>query len=363
MHLPQAIFFIAGLGSLILGAELLVRGASRLAASAGISPLIIGLTIVAFSTSAPELAVSVRSAASGQPDIAFGNAVGSNILNILLILGISAIIRPLAVKSRLIIIDVPVMIGTALLLFLLSLDGMLGRFEGAWLLAGIGAYTGYSIWEGKRQSSQVLSIHETTPSDSPGRNWINILYLFMLIAAGFILLVIGSRWMVIGAVAVARALKVSELLIGLTIVAAGTSLPEAATSIVAAVRGERDIAVGNVVGSNIFNVLFVLGAAAAVSPEGVGISPSAVNFDIPVMIVVSFACLPIFFTGHLIARWEGGLFFGCYLAYIGYLALDATREAALFPLGKSLIVIAGPLLGITLFVLSIRYMKTLRQQP
>ena len=325
--------FILGLIALIAGAELLVRGASKLALSFGISPLVVGLTVVALGTSSPEMAVSVQSTWSGQVDLALGNVVGSNIFNILFILGLSALITPLLVHQQLIRQEVPIMLGVTLLLWAMAADGGIGRWEGGVLASLLLAYTVLVIRQSRRETQAVQAEVEAeyqeafaSPSGGWDRHWgVQVL----LILAGLALLILGSRWLVEAAVGFARELGVSELVIGLTIVAAGTSLPEVATSILAAVRGERDIAVGNVVGSNIFNILGVLGISALVAPSALSVAPAMLAFDLPVMVAVALACLPIFFTGNLIARWEGGLFFAYYLAYTAYLILLASHHAAL----------------------------------
>jgi cation:H+ antiporter len=341
---------VAGLALLVWGAEWLVRGASRLAAGAGVSPLVIGLTVVAYGTSSPELAVSVSSTFSGQADLALGNVVGSNIVNVLLILGASAVVTPLAVAAPLVRLEVPLMIGVSALALLLALDGAVGRLDGVLLMAGAVAYTLFQIRQSRRESAEVrqefarefggIQIHS---GRDVGR-----------VVAGCLLLVLGSRWLVGGAVVVAKALGVSELVIGLTIVAAGTSLPELATSVLAAMRGERDIAVGNVVGSNIFNILSVLGTTAAVAPHGVAVSSAALRFDLPVMIAVAVACLPIFASGHVIARWEGVLFLLYFGAYLVYLGLDATGHDALPLFSTVMVAFALPLTAITLAVVGFR---------
>ncbi|MFC1464575.1 MAG: calcium/sodium antiporter, partial [Candidatus Brachytrichaceae bacterium NZ_4S206] len=297
MNILTLILFVAGLALLVIGAESLVRGASRLAAAIGISPLVIGLTVVAFGTSAPEMAVSSVSALNGAADIAVGNVVGSNIFNILLILGLSALVAPLVVSQQLVRLDVPLMIGASALALLFALDGSVGRLEGVVLFAGVIAYTAFLIIQSRRESNKtVQQEYEQEFRAGPGgpaRTALNL----VLIVAGLGMLVLGSRWLVDGAIAVARALGVDEVVIGLTIVAGGTSLPEVATSVMASIRGERDIAVGNAVGSNLFNLLSVLGLTAMVAPAGVAVAPSVLAFDMPVMLVVAIACLPIFFTG------------------------------------------------------------------
>jgi cation:H+ antiporter len=324
--LMSVLILMAGLGVLIIGAELLLRGASRLAAAAGVAPLVIGLTVVAFGTSAPELAVSVQAGLSGRPDIALGNVVGSNIFNVLLILGVSALITPLAVARRVIRLDVPIMIGVSVLAWVFAAGGRLSRAEGAILLAGIIAYSVFLAVKARKETVRPPSPKPTAGVSHAGRREAVVAVLCVLIGLGT--LVIGARWLVRGATELARQLGASELVIGLTIVAAGTSLPELATSAVASVRGERDIAVGNIVGSNIFNLLAVLGAAGVVS-GGIEVAPAAVRFDIPIMTAAAVACLPVFFTRGEISRWEGALFLGYYAAYTAYLVLNAGHAPAL----------------------------------
>ena len=354
MDVTTALLFTTGLGALVLGAELLVRGASRLAAAVGISPLVIGLTVVAFGTSTPELVVSVRAAVSGQADIALGNVVGSNIFNVLFVLGLSALITPLVVSQQLVRLDVPIMIGVSVLLLILGLDGRLARLDGILLFTGIVAYTLFAIRESRREGAAVIAEYAKEYGGTAARGARRILAQVTCILIGLGLLVIGARWLVDGAVALAKALGVSELVIGLTIVAAGTSLPEVATSILAAIRGEPDIAVGNVVGSNIYNILAVLGLSAILTPDGITVAPAAVSFDIPVMIAVGVACLPIFVTGHLIARWEGFLFVGYYAAYSLYLILASLEHDALPLFSATMMAYVLPLTAVTLLVLYVR---------
>lgn len=350
-------WLILGLVFLVVGAEGLVRGASRLAAAAGISPLVIGLTVVAYGTSMPETVVSIVSSLNGQPDLAIGNVVGSNIFNVLFILGVAALITPLVVSRQLVRFDVPLMIGASFVLLGLCWDGNLSRLDGAILFGGAVAYTWFLIWQSRRESRERREADDEFAKEfgaKPGRGKFAWLGDVALLVGGLGALVLGSRWLVDAAVTFAKAFGVSELVIGLTIVAAGTSLPEVATSIVASIRGERDIAVGNVVGSNIFNILCVLGLASIVSPAGVAISQAALSFDIPVMIAVALACLPIFFTDHLIARWEGGLFLAFYVAYTVYLVLAATQHDALAGYSNVMLVAVLPLTAVTLLVLGIR---------
>lgn len=323
------LFLILGLVILSVGAELLVRGASKLAIGLGISPLVVGLTIVALGTSAPELVISIQSAIDGQSDLAVGNVVGSNIFNVLFILGISAIIIPLQVDQKLIRFDVPLMIGISFFTLFICWDGVIGWFDALLLFLGLVAYTAGAIIESRRENAQVQQEYAEEFGDAKTKptmtsNVINV----VLLAVGLAMLVLGARWFLFGAVEIARHFGVSELVIGLTIVAAGTSLPEVATSVVAAIRGERDIAVGNVVGSNIFNILGVLGISGLVSGGGINVSEAALRADIPIMIAVAVACLPIFCTGNIITRWNGVLFMGFYVAYTIALVLSAMNHEA-----------------------------------
>ena len=351
MSNPVVLFVLGGL-LLVGGAELLVRGASRLAVAAGITPLVVGLTVVAFGTSAPEMAVTVGSAYAGQAEVALGNVVGSNIFNILFILGISALIAPLVVAQQLIRFDVPLLIGVSVLVLALSLDGRLGRLDGAVLFAGIVAYTVWLIRQSRREVPAVVEEYDdafAVPAER-ARPVVNV----VLVLVGLGLLVLGARWLVDAAVATATALGVSELVIGLTIVAAGTSLPEVATSVLATIRGERDIAVGNVIGSCLFNLLAVLGLGGLVAPDGIPVSQGALSFDIPVMTAVAIAALPIFFTGHTIARWEAAVFLGYYAAYTGYLILDAADHGLAPRLGTAILWFVAPLTVFTIAATLVR---------
>ncbi|APU28963.1 sodium:calcium antiporter [Ectopseudomonas alcaliphila JAB1] len=352
MTLMTYVYLIAGLVLLVAGAEVLVRGAAKLAAQFGIPPLVIGLTVVAFGTSAPETAVSVQAALDGSGDLAIGNVVGSNIANVLLILGLTALIAPLIVSRQLIRLDVPIMIGASLLTFGLAWDGELSRFDGALLFAGVLAYTGFLIYSARKDKGgdddEFAKEFGLDEAPKPYAWAINL----GLIIAGLVLLVVGSNFLVEGAVTLARALGISELVIGLTVVAVGTSLPELATSILAAIKGERDIAVGNIVGSNIFNLLCVLGLASMVAPAAVAVSPNALAFDFPVMIAVAIACLPIFFSGYRINRWEGLLFLGYYVAYTLYLVMFSTGRPLAQTFGDAMIGYALPLTAITLVIIA-----------
>lgn len=318
---------LVGLILLFIGGDMLVRGASRLALALGIPRVVVGLSLVAFGTSAPEMAVSLFASYRGQPGIAVGNVVGSNIVNILLILGVSAIVAPLTVSKRIIRIEVPLMIACSLLFLLLGYDGHLSRLDGLMLVT---VFASYLFWMA-RTAKQDTTLEKELPlaGEQIALSARSYLYLTGLVLIGLVGLLAGSHWLVEGAVALAQMMGVSDLIIGLTIVAVGTSLPEMATSVVASLRGERDISVGNVVGSSIFNILSILGFSAVVSPAGLAVAPAVVRFDALVMVAVSLACFPVFFSGFQIKRWEGALFVAYYMFYIGYLILHASRHDTL----------------------------------
>jgi len=357
------VYFIAGLVLLVIGAEALVKGASRLAAAFRVSPLIIGLTVVAFGTSAPELAVSIKAALADQADIAIGNVVGSNIFNVLFILGVSALIVPLVVSAQLIRLDVPLMVALSVVVFLMALDGALSRTDGVVLVLGLIGYVLFLIVQSRRDNAAAEAAAAACENPEELADAVNNprwLLNLGLVFGGLALLVLGSRWLVESAIAFAQYFGVSELVIGLTIVAAGTSMPEVVTSIVAALRGERDIAVGNVVGSNIFNLMGVLGVASVVAPSGIAISDAIIAFDLPIMLAVAFACLPIFFTGGVIRRWEGGVLLGYYLIYTLYLIFASTRHDLLNEYSLVLIWFVFPLTALTVIITLVQDLRRRR---
>ena len=296
----------AGLLLLIAGAELMVRGAVRLAARLHVRPLIIGLTIVALGSSAPQMAVSLQATLAQNADIAVGSVIGSCIFNILVTLGLSALIIPLRVSRQLVRLDIPLMIGASLLVFVLAWNKELDRVDGLILLAALVLYLGLLL----RQSQH--SARPPSHDETPKAPWVSSV---LMIVAGLAMLVYAAHLLLGAAVAVATDLGLSERIIGLTIVAVSTSLPELATSLIAALRGQRDIAVGNVIGSNLFNLLGVLGLTALIAPSPLSVSPNALDFDLPVMLGVAVLCLPLFYTGYRVTRAEGLLFLGLYLAY------------------------------------------------
>jgi len=355
----QILLFVGGLAGLVLGADLLVRGASKLALAFGISPLVVGLTVVAFGTSAPEMAVGTGAVLNGQGDIALGNAIGSNIFNVLFILGLSALITPLVVNVQLIRQEVPILIGASILLLVLALDGSISLFDGCLLLTLLVTYTVFLVRQSRAETQATRDGYEASLKPQQAANWADrrIVQLGLLLA-GLALLVAGSEALVTAAVAFARQLGISELVIGLTIIAAGTSMPEVATSVVAAFKGERDMAVGNVVGSNVFNVLGCVGVVGLVSHFGTGaalaVPASALNFDLWVMAAVAVACLPVFLSGREIARWEGGIFMAYYVAYVAFLILSAQDHAALPAFSTVMLSFVIPLTVLTLVASSIR---------
>ncbi len=357
----QILFFV-GLALLVVGAEALVRGSARLGAAFGIPPIVIGLTVVAFGTSAPEVAVAVQAVLAGQPDLAVGNVVGSNIANVLLVLGLSALVTPLIVTQRLVQIDVPLLIGASFLMLFMALDGAISRMDGLVLLASGVAYTIWTVRHSREPKREIRDEYagEFGEIRAGPSSWI-VPGALVLVGVG--LLALGAHWLVIGAITIATALGVSELVMGLTVVAVGTSMPEAVTSVVAAWRGERNIAVGNVIGSNLLNILWVLGIASAVAPSGVSVPAAALSLDIPVMIAVAVACMPIFVRGNVIARWEGALFLGYFVAYIAYLLLDASQHSALPTFSALMLGFVVPLTAVTLVVITVHSMRANRRNP
>jgi len=355
MTLLTAVYFVVGVIALVGGAEALVRGSARLAARTGLSPVVIGLTVVAFGTSAPELAVSLGASFRDEADLAIGNVVGSNIANVLLVLGISAVVGSgLVVAQRIVRIDVPIMVGVSVLLLLFGLDNQLTRWEGGAFVCMLLVYISWTVIATRRSTkAQVIEQYDEA------LNFDDLADSSPLVDIGFVLLglmllVVGSTALVEAATDIATSLGVSELVIGLTVVAIGTSLPEIATSVLAAARGQRDLAVGNAIGSNLFNILAVLGITALVSPSSIPIPDGALTLDIPVMIAVAIACLPIFANGYSLLRWEGALFLTYYAAYLGWLVLDSTEHAARDEYAIGILGFVLPISLITLVVIAVR---------
>jgi cation:H+ antiporter len=353
--------FVVGLVSLVGGAELLVKGSASIASKLGIAPVIVGLTVVAFGTSAPELAVSLAATVGGSGDVAFGNVVGSNIANVLLILGASAIVGGLAVQQRIVRFDIPVLIAVSMVAFAMALDNKIGRVDGAILVTGVLAYTAWLILEARNERTDIAAEYAEAVDGIEGKAaerpvWFNV----ALAVTGLGMLVVGSQLLVNSATTIAEAAGVSDLVIGLTVVAIGTSLPELATSIMAVVRGERDIAVGNVIGSNLFNLMSVLGVSSIVSSDGIAVSDTSIRLDLPVMFGATIVLLPILWNGFVIQRWEGIVLVGFYAAYVAYLVLDASASNAAAVVGPAALICA-PLLGITFAVTGIQGWRRHRQ--
>jgi len=330
MDFQTIIGLIVGLAFLTLGAEWLVRGASSVATRFGIAPIVIGLTVVAFGTSAPEFAVSVQGALSGNSDVAIGNVVGSNTFNILFVLGLSAAIGSLTIEQRIIKRDIPILLAISIIIYGLIANELVGRIEGVVLFVGLLVYTWWLLQDARKaESAKVTAEYEEAVQQVEGETVTRPLYFQIgLVIVGLALLILGSRFLVSSATTIAEAFGVSDLVIGLTVVAAGTSLPELATSVMAAYRGQRDIAVGNVVGSNIFNLLGVLGASAALSSSGIPVNRELIRLDYPVMLAATLVLIPICWNGFAIKRWEGVLLAAFYVAYVAFLVMDAGDSTA-----------------------------------
>jgi cation:H+ antiporter len=336
------VLLVIGLVCLVGGAELLVRGAAAIASRLGISPIVIGLTVVAFGTSAPELAVSVNASLGGKSDVAFGNVVGSNIVNILLILGLSATVGALAVTQRIVRLDVPILIGVSFVALLMGIDKKFSRIDGIILVSAAIAYTVWLIRTSRAESKEIDAEYtEAIDILEEGVVKLPLITQFLFVLGGLMVLVLGSQLLVNSATKIAESFGVSELVIGLTIVALGTSLPELATSVMASIRGERDIAVGNVIGSNLFNIMLVLGMSSVVSSNGVAVQESAIRLDIPVMIGATIVLLPICWNGFQIKRWEGFLLVGFYALYVAYLLLDTNDHSATSVVGPAVFLVAS----------------------
>lgn len=311
------LFLLAGLVLLYFGAEGLVRGSSSIALRLGVSPLLIGLTVVAFGTSAPELVVSLKAALMGQGDISVGNVVGSNICNIGLILGLSALIVPIKVASQIVRVDTPIMIAVTALALVLLYDGRLSRMEGIFLFVLLVAYLIFSIILAKKKPADALSAEFSEEIKLSKRG---LAVDLAMVIGGLVMLVFGARFLVDSAIEIARAVGLSEAVIGLTIVAIGTSLPELATSLVAAWKKEADIAVGNVVGSNIFNILGILGISAVVTPLS---STGITGIDLGLMMAFAMALLLFARTGYQVTRGEGLVMLMGYTMFLAWLVTAA----------------------------------------
>ncbi len=317
---------LIGLLAVIGGAELVVRGGSRIAARFGISPMVIGVTIVAVGTSAPELAIGIDAAVKGSGSLAIGNIAGTNALNVLFILGLVALLRPVRLHSQTLKLDLPVIVVASALMFLLTADGMLSRLDGALLLTLGVVYTLLIVRAARHEAAGVRRefAREYGVTKREVASKADLVRNVVWLVAGLAVIVVGADWLVDGAVKIARGFGVSETVIGLTIVAIGTSAPELVTAIVATLRKERDLAIGNLLGSTIYNIVFVLGAIALVPSDGIPVDPPLIAIDIPVMVAASIACVPVFLSGHRIRRLEGAAFVAAYLLYLTYLLVART---------------------------------------
>ena len=328
-HVPMIAlgWFILGIVVLIAGAELLVRGGSRVAAQLGVPPLVIGLTIVAVGTSTPELAVGIDAALQGNGALAVGNIAGTNMANILLILGLSALLEPLALQMQTLRFDLPSMVAAALVLMVTAWDGVLTRGEGIVLL-GLGAlYTVGIAYFARRESRTIRAEFAKEFGKTPKRGERSLreaVWSLAALLAGIVVIVVGADWFVDGAVGLARMMGVSDAFIGLTIVALGTSSPELVTTIVGTLKKERDIAVGNLLGSSVYNILVILGSTCLAPARGIPVEVPLIRVDIPVMAAAAFACVPVFMSGRCVTRLEGGIFVGAYVAYLTYLIATRT---------------------------------------
>lgn len=330
------ILAVVGVALLIFGSEIMVRGAKDLSRRLGLSELVIGLTVVAFGTSSPELAVTMYSGFQGSTGLAAGNIMGSNICNILLILGAAALCRPLLIDKRLLIMDVPAMLLMTGLFTYFAIDGEIVRSEGFYLFAALVLYIGVAI--GLGYLKRTVSFKTDIGNEPPLALKTAIAYL----VGGLFCLVLGSNWVVNGAVEMARQLGVSEATIGLTVVAIGTSLPELAVSLVAAIRKQAGMALGNVIGSNLFNLGGVMGLTVLVIPGTIPLEGSSITFDLPVMVLTSIALLPIMVSKISVGRFEGALLLGWYGLILAYTALTAQAHHTAPILGQLMVYVVGP---------------------
>ena len=319
MAIHPVVIFVGGLVIITLGAEFVLRSASRIAALMGVKPILIGLTVVSVGTSMPELAVGITAVAEGKGPLAVGNIAGTNILNILFILGLSAALRPLPLQLQNIKLDVPVMIATSIVLLLMALDGILSKMEGLILIIAALIYTIALVRISLQETQKVKKEFEEEFSPKVlikerGR-FVWAAYTFLLLS-GMALTVLGAELLVAGAVSIAVAFGVSDAIIGLTIVAIGTSAPELATTIVATIKNDRDVAVGNLIGSSISNVLVILGITCVVSANGVEVSSDILWLDLPLAALVAIVCYPVFRSERMISRNEGAVFVFLYCVYL-----------------------------------------------
>jgi cation:H+ antiporter len=326
-----ALLIVAGLAALLVGAELLVGGSSRLATWLGVPPMLVGLTVVSVGTSVPELAVGIGAAREGSPGLAVGNIAGTNLVNILCILGMSALIRPIVFSRRTLRFELPAMSVAAIAFYALSLDGHLGRLDGAVLLAGAATYTWLAVRSARAGAADAIddvgppqSSSPAPPTASPPRAEVNPVRAALALLLGIVVIIAGAEMLVHGAAEGARSLGVSDAVIGLTVVAIGTSAPELVTTIVSTLRGDRDIAIGNLLGSSVYNIALVLGFTVLVAPHGVAVSDELLAADLLLLVAATVATVPVFVTRSRLSRVEGGAFLGAYAGYVAWLLLSRT---------------------------------------
>ncbi len=348
MTLAAVLAILGGLALLVLGGEALVRGAGNIAIGAGLSPLVVGLTVVSFATSAPEFAVTMDAVLADLPGLAVGDIVGSNIANVLLVLGVTAVVAPVMAHHQLVRFDVPVLIGISVLATVLAFDGLLQRWQGALLFLALVGYVVAALrYRGPPpEEPEIPSLGPLNLNNWPRSRLMGVSALLVLVGVG--VLVVGAALLVDGAASVARSFGLSDLIIGVTVVAVGTSLPELATSLIAVARGSYDIAVGNVVGSSIFNLGAVLGLATLMTPGGIEVPAGAAHFDFFVMTAAAVLLLPVAYIRSRISRWEGALFLVFYASYVTFLLLTAQQHQALEPFSEIMVFIIVPVVALLL---------------
>jgi len=316
--LANAVTFVLGLAALVAGAEVMVRGGTKIASRLGISAIVVGLTVVSIGTSTPELAIGVVAASEGSGAMAVGNIAGANVINLLFVLGLSALIRPLAIQMRTLRMELPVMAGAAMLLWLLAADSVLSRVDGLILVTGAIGYTCAVVWAARRETPDVADefagayASRETRLDSGRRTAVDI----GMTLGGIAIIVLGAQLLVDAAVDMAREFHVSDALIGLTVVAIGTTAPELVTTVVSTLRGERDIAIGNLLGSSMYNTLLILGVICLVPAHGLELPRELVRVDIPIMVAATLVCIPIFVSGRRVRRIEGAAMVTAYVAFL-----------------------------------------------
>ncbi|MEM7273195.1 MAG: calcium/sodium antiporter [Actinomycetota bacterium] len=359
-----------GLLVLLVSGHLVVTAASRIGLRFGLTPTVVGLTVVAAGTSAPELAVVFQAIAADDTELAVGSIIGSNIANVLLVLGVVAGLGAITVTSRVVRADIPVMIAASVAFLVLAADGRLGRLDGALLLSGLAVFVGRTLYSGSRARARADQDRDqrqivvgggfgsigrakkrndgerTGPLAVLVRSMDRLPVAIAALGVGVAGLALAARLVVTGAEAIAVGLGVPELIVGLTVVAIGTSAPEIVTTVIAAMRGRRDLAVGNAVGSNIFNILLVLGGPTVLT-GGISIGDDALRLDLPILVAAAVACLPMVFWDHRLDRWEGLVFVGYYLAYLAFLVLDATGSRIRDPFAVVIIGFVVPLTVLT----------------